>query len=463
MVMVMTGAHRQMFVPSDGQGGLPPSSMHAHAHRDTAGMAASDTAPPSAMHEVLPRRRPRNPHTVGFWLMLLVMASVVPASLVAAGLLYLDYEHQQQRLVKDSVATARALISAVDRELSGYRAALVTLASSPYVLTDDLVRFHAQSTAVQRAMRVSNIVLFDREGQQRLNTLFPYGKPLPVEGNPMLRDAARTGAPVVTDLFRGTMTGRPFVAIAVPVMRDDTAAYLLGAGVSPEQLGAILNRERLPEGWIAALFDSTGTVVARTHEIERFLGHKGAPEVVRRMALRREDTFDTETLEGIPSYLAFSRSAESDWTVAIAIPKASVAVTLRQTLQLLVLAVLSLLALGLALAAWIGRRVSGTIRALSEPASALGRGEPVCVPRLPLREPDEVGRALTRASELLQSALHRAHHDALTSLPNRVLFESSVEQALALASSHRNEARGSVHGPRRFQGGQRHLRACGGG
>ncbi len=374
------------------------------------------------------------PHTVRFWLALLVMGSVVPLSLLAAGLLYLDYQHQQQRLVRDSVIMARALIAAVDREVAGYRAALVALASSPYLAADDLARFQAQATGVLGAMQVSNIVLFDRDGQQRMNTLLPSGMPLPVEGQAALRDAARTGVPVVTDLFKGAATGRPFLAIGVPAVRGGAVAYLLAAGVSPEQLGAILSRERLPEGWIAGIFDSTGTVVARTHEMERFLGQKGAPELVRRMALQREDSFETATLEGIPSYIAFSRAVESNWSVAVAVPKASLLGDLRQTLLTLAIAVVALLAASLALAAVIGGKVSAAIRALTEPANALGRGERVYVRRLPLQEPDEVGCALTQASELLQSALHRAHHDALTGLANRALFEASVQQAMLLAA-----------------------------
>jgi diguanylate cyclase (GGDEF)-like protein len=40
---------------------------------------------------------------------------------------------------------------------------------------------------------------------------------------------------------------------------------------------------------------------------------------------------------------------------------------------------------------------------------------------------------LTQTSEILQSALHRAHYDSLTGLANRTLFEESVHQALSLA------------------------------
>ena len=44
------------------------------------------------------------------------------------------------------------------------------------------------------------------------------------------------------------------------------------------------------------------------------------------------------------------------------------------------------------------------------------------VPSLHLKEADEVGRALMKASRMLQEAQHLAHHDALTGLANHLLF-----------------------------------------
>src|SRR4029077_6470306 len=62
----------------------------------------------------------------------------------------------------------------------------------------------------------------------------------------------------------------------------------------------------------------------------------------------------------------------------------------------------------------------------------LGYGEAVIVPSLPLREADEVGQALTKASQMLISAQHRANHDALTGLANRALFYEILTQQLAI-------------------------------
>ena len=74
-----------------------------------------------------------------------------------------------------------------------------------------------------------------------------------------------------------------------------------------------------------------------------------------------------------------------------------------------------------------------SIHDLTGPAQALGFGKPVTVSSLHLKEADEVGTALTEASNRLIQAQYEAHHDALTGLPNRVLFNEILSQQLALS------------------------------
>jgi len=96
----------------------------------------------------------------------------------------------------------------------------------------------------------------------------------------------------------------------------------------------------------------------------------------------------------------------------------------------------------------VTRRIGGAMRALTAPADALGRGDPVTPSELPISEAQQVGDALARASELLltrtserdrathersvvaaqATALeHAATHDSLTGLPNRAQFFSALE------------------------------------
>jgi diguanylate cyclase (GGDEF)-like protein len=363
---------------------------------------------------------------------LLVIACVVPASLMAVVLISYSYERERGRLVRDSIATARALTSAMDRDLAGVQSALYALATSPHLSSNDFGAFHSQAKEVLPNLIANNIVLIDANGQHRINTLRSFGEPLPSAGSRQLARIFETGRPVITDLFPGPVIGRPVLAIGVPVRVENKIVYSLNAGIVPERLSSILTQQRLPPDWIAAIFDSTGAVVARTHEMNRFLGKKGSPALVDRMREVAEDSLENTTLEGIPVLTVFSRSAVSNWTVAIGIPLKDVTSELGRLLWWLILGLAILLMSSLALAWVIGGRIARAVHGLCDPALALGLGEAVTVPSLRLKEADEVGQALMKASRMLQQAQHLAHHDALTGLANGLLFTEIVDHQLSI-------------------------------
>jgi diguanylate cyclase (GGDEF)-like protein len=371
--------------------------------------------------------------TIRSRLALLVIACMIPASVMAAVLISQNYQRERARLVRDSIATARALTSAMDRELAGVQSALFALATSPHLSSKNLRAFHGQAKEVLPNLTIANnIVLSDANGQQQVNTLRSFGEALPSGTSLQLRRIFDTGRPVITDLFPGPVIGRPLLAIGVPVRRGNTVVYHLSTGIVPERLSGILTQQRLPPSWIAAIFDSTGTTLSRTHEMNRFLGKKGSPALVKRMGEVAEDSIEVTSLEGIPVLTVFSRSAVSNWTVAIGIPTRDLTSELWHLVWWLVLGLALLLLSSLALAWAIGGRIARSIHGLSGPALALGFGEAVTVPPLYLKEADEVGQALIKASKMLQEAQHRGHHDALTGLANRALFAEIVDHDLAI-------------------------------
>jgi len=383
-------------------------------------------------------RRSRTAPTIRSRLALLAFACIVPAGLAVVTLLAYNYEKDRESLVRDSIATARAMTFAVDRDLAGVQAALKALATSPALASDDLASFRVQAEDALKDLNANNIVLIDQNGHQLLNTLAPIGALLPTTGNPpQLKAIFDADRPVVTDIFIGRVTGRPVIAIGVPVHRGGKVVYSLNAGIWPDRLARVLTQQRLPDGWIGAVFDGSGTIVARTHEMERFVGKKGAPALVQRMSQVAEDSLETNTVEGIPVVSVFSRSNVSNWTVAIGIPKSSLINAAVLSAAWLLLGILALLAAGLGLAWVIGGRIAGSIQNLTAPALALGEGKEIAITPLGLKEADDVAAALMKTSEKLQSAQHQALHDPLTDLPNRTLLSEFLDQQTDL--SHRTK------------------------
>lgn len=361
----------------------------------------------------------------------LVAVTVIPAAVAAALLIGYSYERQSKIIEQRTLETARALAQAVDRELAIGQVALLVLARSPYLASGDLAAFHLQARGVIRDLPGDTLVLSDPSGQQLVNTLRPFGEALPLRGNPaQLRRLFETGQPIISDLFVGQVMRRPIIALDVPVRRGDKVAFALAMGIFPERLGEILTRQKIPPDWVVSIFDSQGTHVARNRAAERFVGQKGAPALLRRMAQVAEGRVETETLEGIPVVSVFSHSAVSRWSVAIGIPRSALASALWTPISMTIVGAVVLLLLGIVMAQRVGARIAGSIRGLIAPAAALGRGDPVVVPPLNLREADEVGRELVSASERLhdrEKTLAIVSHDLRNPLGAIMIGASTIE------------------------------------
>jgi hypothetical protein len=287
-----------------------------------------------------------------------VGACIVPAALVAMLLIGYDYYHRERdRLARDSMATARALLAVVDTELTGAKSALLALATSPHLSSGDLAAFHAQAQAALKDQSFAGIVLIEEGGRQLVNTFRRFGEPLPASGNSReLQRVFQTGQPVITDLFTGALVQKHFVAVGIPVRRDGKIRYSLNGEVDPGKLSALLREQRLPPGWIGGVLDSQGTIVARS-DAEHLVGQKGSPELVQRVKQAREDVFESRTVEGIAVLTVFSRSPVSNWTVAIGIPQRELTTHLWYSMARLFIAAFFALITALGLAALLGRRL----------------------------------------------------------------------------------------------------------
>lgn len=336
-------------------------------------------------------------------LAILVLGCILPLAFVAAYLIFHFYESKQEQLTRNAILQARAMIATVDRDFSGTQAALQALGSSRQLAAGDLRRFHGRAVQALRNMNVDSIVVVDQNGQLLLSTRVPFGAPLPKLANaPLLERVLQTGKPAVSNLYIGAVTGKPIYTAAVLVRRDAGGVFLLCAAAAPNRLGSILSEAGLPANWRTTIIDGADAVVARSHDIEKFLGKTMRPELTRQMNAAAEGGFETTTLDGVPATTVFSRSPKTRWAVVLGMPLGELTAELNRTLAWLICAALAALAAGLALAWSIGRKISGSILALIEPAIALGAGGPVRIPSLHFNEANVLGQALHAAAASLQ-------------------------------------------------------------
>ena len=340
--------------------------------------------------------------TIRFWLTCLVIGCVLPATLGSAFLFTISYRQQQAILERNTIATARALMQAIDAELFGVQSALQVLAASQRLASGDLASFYRQANEALPNIAGNYIVITDSTGQQRLNTLKPFGAPLPkVLLSAQARQVFEHGQPTISDFSVVADIGRSAITLEVPVRLDGKVVYSLAMGIFADRLAEILRRQSIPPEWIAAVLDSSGTIAARTHSPERFVGERGSPGFLLRSADRAEGVTEADTLEGIPVLSAFSRSPRSGWTIAIAIPKSTLSVDLWRSLGFNAAVTLAMLALSIWMARALSMRITRSIRSLHAPALALGTPELLSIPQNEIVEVNDVGHALMKASLMI--------------------------------------------------------------
>ncbi len=198
-----------------------------------------------------------------------------------------------------------------------------------------------------------------------------------------------------------------------------TIIYILSANIAPDQLLDILAEQKLPDSWRAVITDSSGSIVARTHGMTKLLGEKVVPDLLKRMSLSHEAAFESKVLEGTPLLIAYSRSLMTGWTVANGAPLVELKAGIHQTLVKMLAVTLIALVIGLTLAWYFGGRIASAFIELIKPAKALGSGGMMTVPRLAIREANEVGDALIDAAKLLDQA-SRAKADFLSGMSHEL-------------------------------------------
>jgi len=361
---------------------------------------------------------------------------VLPVWIAAGFLVYYDYQNRRALTEQRMLETARALTMVVDRELSSMQAGLGVLATSKKLAEGDLPAFYRRAQAITEDYPGAYILLADATGQEFLNTIAPFGAPLPKYSVPdAVRRVFAIGRPLISNSFKGVFTGRPMISVHVPVLRDGRVVYDLAMNVPADRIARVLLLQHLPPEWVGSIFDSNQVMVGRTRLAEQFVGRQARPVLGQRMRDTAEGTAEIINFEGTPTFNSFSRSATSGWTVMIGVPKATMMAEIWRWLWWTIAGTALLSFAGIALALLIARRIAGSIHGLIAPALALGRGESVAIGPLDLKETNEVGESLVKASQLIQQRAaerERAESDRRESMDLK-RFNAELERSEAEA------------------------------
>jgi signal transduction histidine kinase/CheY-like chemotaxis protein len=383
------------------------------------------------------------------WLAFLIALTVIGAAVIAALAGWYSWQGQRKRLGLNLLANSRSIIAASDRELDQAVALGRALAVSPYLTQDDMGGFDAQARQALSAYGYTLILNPADVGRQLINTQLPFGTPLAnraIDAD-WIEPSVRTAGVGIKPLHRSLISQEWVVIVQVPAIDAvGKIRYVVNIVIPARIFQNVIAAQRLPDHWNPVIFDNTQTIVARGVKATEYVGQKGHAALFQ-LSPRLDNISASIGLEGLTMFSARSRSARYGWTVAVGLPEALMT---RQFLEPVAFASLSGFAIAMLVigaVAFFATRLINGIRALTEEADVLGRGEAVVVPRFPVRE-------LAAVSERMESAAARLREN------NRVL-ETRVAAATqdlrreaeerrkveaALAEAQRIESLGQVTG-----------------
>ncbi|WP_082560778.1 HWE histidine kinase domain-containing protein [Caulobacter sp. Root487D2Y] len=370
----------------------------------------------------------------------MALSLVVPATIFMALLARAEFGESRARYERQLMATTRALVLATDRQIGQGQSVLQTLAVSPALISGDIPAFERQARAVVQGTD-GWIVLLDNE-RQLVNTRRPAGARPPKVGLSDLRwQTIRAGRASVSNLVLPKQADPvpPFVSIDMPVIVDGKL-YDLAYQQSPKAFSSIFAAQTIPPSWTASIVDREASIVARSKNVDRFLGRKVTEDIRKVMAHGNEGVTLSHTLDGTPSLSAFSRSSTSGWSFIVGVPRTELSRANWSSVGWLTAASLLLLVIGAAVALAVSRDISASVRGLGADAKAMAAGEEIALFPDRFREIAEVRAALQdaaaqlRAREAEEQRAHQRQQLMINELNHRVKNTLFTVQSLARQS-----------------------------
>ena len=361
----------------------------------------------------------RQGQTISQLLARLVMSIMIPLLAFSALVLWQFTEQQQRRAETESIVIATKLAKDFDREVNGFVAALSGLSTSPALQSNDLAVFYEQAKQVGAVLRAPILLEDATTGRQLMNTRRPFGAELPdSEPSSIFAAVVASKQPVVSDLVFGLVAQRQLVVVAVPVVLGGEVRSVLMLSIEPKRLVAVMDDQQLPSHWITAVSDRQGTIIARSRDLDAFVGHPSGKFEASAgpMGVERQTGADgTTVLRG------FSRT-EHGWLVSAFTPVSFIDGPLRESWLAFLAIGAVVLGLALPLTLSYAGRIAQSIRDVAQRAAALERGEVVPLLKTDIQEAARVGEVLNAASITLRERTRMLAESAAR-------FRSAFEQA----------------------------------
>ncbi|WP_137009946.1 EAL domain-containing protein [Aquitalea aquatilis] len=297
-----------------------------------------------------------------------LLAIVLPALAGLIASVISLYSAEREQFNTQAMQVAHLLSDEVDAEVLGaQRALLGFVATNQNLIATDWLLLRKRSQQFLEATDYGDSMeLFDRSGQELMNTRITLGDHLPRSSNlPTIERVFKTGRPQISDLFLRVGSHNPRLIIVVPIIVDGKIAYCMGLSVRAERFSRFTQSQSLPSGWVAAIYDQVGHFVARTDEADKYVGKMVPPTLQYTLGLATEGLTSTSYQEGLIILGAFKRSTRSGLSVATGEPSVIFVMSLVKKLTLPISLVLVIIFLSIILIQRFSGQIKRSLNALS--------------------------------------------------------------------------------------------------
>ena len=342
-------------------------------------------------------------------LYLLAAGILLPMALLQAYLIGDQHTQDQRQAESEALRLAQLTADTTETFISDTRDLLQTLASRP------LMRAKASgttqhcdpifSTFKEFYPQLSNMSLSTPAGFLACSALpQPDGRPLPVAHMAWFKQVYARQQFVVGPIVYGPINKNWISVLAQPVR--DGGGNMVGALQTPidlQRFRVIPAAEKLPAPIDIVIFDSQGTVLARSRDAARYIGTRPfeGSEILSLALNQGQGTVKTSSLEGVTRLYGFAPVPGTDWTVLAGINADHAFAAARQNALTSALVGAALVAVVLSLALLVSRRIAGPMWAVHEAAKQIGSGRHGL--RVPTDGPLEVAEVAGQLNVMLDA------------------------------------------------------------
>ncbi len=372
------------------------------------------------------------------YLILMAAAILVPVVLIASVGLNRLLDSERASRIRGVQETGRATALVIDREIAVADASLRGIVNSEALRRGDFAQLHREASAMNRGTPWSWTLLMDYDGTPRLNTLVPWGSPLPEYKAKWVGEVYEAQKTRVSGYFLGLLAKRPAVSIDVPVPRVLGERYVVSQIFDAAYFARVFDNPAIGHGWVITIFDANGISIARNRNALELVGKPVRPELYQASRRQPNGILRHITHDGVDVYSVYTRAPLSGWTLAIGVPAPEIEGPARTATLYAALALVGVMGLAIGIAVFLAKRLSVSLDQARAAAQALAGGaEPASAPTRVV-EVDTLLDGLRRTSADL--ARERSARQQLQDEREALLRSEQEARREAEAQSHAKDA-----------------------